>query len=354
MDGRGRDHPLDGTRAGFEWTYAPDTPPLTFAAPEGISTQFPERLANPVVTWPAVDASQRSIEYTLTFTVTDAGSNTATDTVTINVLDRDGTPTANAGPDRGWPVSTQTTPTTVTLNGALSTNGGGVADVDLTYAWIQTSDATSTTPLTAQDAGHVALTGEATSAPTFTAPTAATTLHFLLTVEDTQTSTVASPKTSTDRVVITVQPPLPAPVISVTNFNATEGTVTNGALGLRTVNINGSATVAGHNDATLAYRWTQVDSAAPAATAVTGGPTLTNSATANASFTAPDVYQSTPLYFRLTARATKTGFLASEGSAVLTVTITDVEAPTATISTAGATVVDSVAADNTASPPWRP
>ncbi|MCY4245499.1 MAG: hypothetical protein OXE47_09285, partial [Gammaproteobacteria bacterium] len=335
------DHPMDGQRVSYLWTHQPPTPALSFATPPGVTAVSPETLSNPVVTWPALTPTERAIAYTLTLTVQDSQPNDASDTVVITVLDRDGAPTANAGAD-----ASHATNSAVSLNGAASTNGGGVADTDLTYAWIQTASAADadTTALVSGDPGYVALTAADTASPGFTAPAAAATLHFHLTVMDTQTSNSA-----TDRVTISILPPLPAPTVTVTDISPNEGSLhTSGTpptttLTLATINLTGSASVAGHADATLAYAWAQVESAADGAAEVTGGPTVTHAdtAAAAASFESPDVYQPTALYFRLTVSATKTNFLASSAASVLTVTIADVERPTATISTADATVDDS-------------
>jgi hypothetical protein len=86
-------------------------------------------------------------------------------------------PIANAGPSQ-----TVTQGSLVTLDGTGSTAQNGATIVS--YSWVQTSG----TP--------VSLNGANTATPTFTAPTAATTLTFSLTVTD-STGAVSSPGTVT-------------------------------------------------------------------------------------------------------------------------------------------------------------
>jgi len=112
--------------------------------------------------------------------VTDAFGQYANDIVTVNV---NGLPIANAGSDQ-----TVNLDAGVTLNGSNSTDPEGNA---LTYSWVQTGGTS------------VNLSSANVASPTFTAPSAATTLMFQLTVTDDHN------QTDVDSVTITVQEPAP-------------------------------------------------------------------------------------------------------------------------------------------------
>jgi hypothetical protein len=99
---------------------------------------------------------------------------TSTTTGSTSIISQ---PIANAGPNQAVSLGSL-----VTLEGTGSSAQNGATIVS--YQWIQTSG----TP--------VALNGENTATPTFTAPTVATSLTFSLTVTD-STGAVSSPATVT-------------------------------------------------------------------------------------------------------------------------------------------------------------
>ena len=102
-------------------------------------------------------------------------STASTVTITVNPLNANAPPTANAGP-----AQTVTSGTTVTLNGSASSDPDGTI---ASYAWSQAGGSPTVT-----------LTGPATAQPTFLAPTvtSATTLNFSLVVTDNQGATSAA------------------------------------------------------------------------------------------------------------------------------------------------------------------
>ena len=134
---------------------------------------------------PSFTAPQVNADTPLTFrlTVTDSAGATATDSVTVTVIDLNLPPVADAGDNFS-----------VDGGAGVLLNGGGSSDPDgdaLSYAWTQTAGPS------------VALANADTAAPSFTAPEvgADTPLTFRLTVTD------GSAATASDDVVVTVRGP---------------------------------------------------------------------------------------------------------------------------------------------------
>ncbi|MDD9873540.1 MAG: hypothetical protein OXU65_08620, partial [Deltaproteobacteria bacterium] len=151
--------------------------------------------------------------------VTDSRSLTGTAEVVFTVQNQDGPPTARAGTtaenNRFSPGAT------VTLQGDGSTNAVGVANTGLSYAWIQTADATSTAALTSSHMDYVMLSSATAANPTFTAPSTDATLHFRLTVTDTM-FTAGTVNSDTARVAVAVELPA-AVIVDRVAGNLTEG-----------------------------------------------------------------------------------------------------------------------------------
>jgi len=172
-------------------------------------------------------------------------------------------PTANAGPDQ-----------TVQFGATVTLNGSGSSDPDagdtISFAWTQTAGTA------------VVLTGATTAAPSFTAPSAATTLTFQLTVADSQA------QTDTDTVDVTCQAAPPTNQAPTANAGPDQNVQFGAA-----VNLDGSGSSDPDAGDTLTFAWTQT-----AGTAVT----LTGDTTATPSFTAPNA--ATTLTFQLTVTDT--------------------------------------------------
>jgi glucose/arabinose dehydrogenase len=198
-------------------------------------------------------------------------------------------PVANAGPDQSV-----NTGAAVALTGAGSSDPNGDA---LTYAWTQIAG-----PV-------VTLTGANTAAPSFVAPSAATTLTFSLVVRD---AALASPA---DTISVTVTAPPPTNVAPVANAGPDQSVNTGAA-----VSLTGAGSSDANGDA-LTYAWTQV-----AGTAVT----LTGANTATPSFVAPNT--ATTLTFSLVVRDAA---LASPADTV-SVTVTAPPTNVAPVANAGA------------------
>ena len=228
--------PEDGNSLSYSWTHT-SGPAITL---RGAATATPSFEA------PNVGETR---DIMITLTVTDSGSLTATDTVTITVEDSPNrAPSVNAGDDR-----TVTEGATVSLNGTASDDDP--EDI-LSYQWTHNSSL----PIT--------LRNSATLNVTFAAPdvSANTAVLFTLNVTDGTEHTA-------DTVTITVNDvPNRAPTA---NAGANQ-TVTEGA----TVSLSGTLSSDPEDGNSLSYSWTH-----------TSGPaiTLTNGNTATPSFEAPNV-----------------------------------------------------------------
>jgi len=183
----------------YEWTVTAKSQSAaadpTFADPSDPTTANPENLLQPRVDWPEITPTQREVEYTLTLTVRDSQGLEATDTVMFTVLDDDGVPTANIAGDATRIVGHGGS---VTLDGSGSTNGGGVANTELTYAWTQVTTAAGDTAVATGDR-VMGWSGADTASLTFTAPSADDALYFRLQVTDDQTQ-------QTDDAHVTINP----------------------------------------------------------------------------------------------------------------------------------------------------
>ena len=227
---------------------------------------------------PTFTAPQLSADTDLVFnlTVTNPGWSTDTDTVTITVNAANVAPIADAGP-----TQTVDEGATVTLNGNASSDPEGNA---LAYSWTQTTGP------------NVALNGNTTATPTFTAPQLLTDtdLVFGLTVTD------SGGLTDTDTVTIAVTA---ANVAPIANAGPTQ-TVDEGA----TVTLNGNASSDPEGNA-LTYSWTQ-----------TAGPDVIvdDNTIATPTFTAPQLLTDTDLVFGLTV--TDSGELTDTDTVTITVT----------------------------------
>ena len=227
---------------------------------------------------PTFTAPQLSADTDLVFnlTVTNSGWSTDTDTVTITVNAANVAPIADAGP-----TQTVDEGATVTLNGNASSDPEGNA---LAYSWTQTTGP------------NVALNGNTTATPTFTAPQLLTDtdLVFGLTVTD------SGELTDTDTVTITVTA---ANVAPIANAGPTQ-IVDEGA----TVTLNGNASSDPEGNA-LTYSWAQ-----------TAGPDVIvdDNTIATPTFTAPQLLTDTDLVFGLTV--TDSGELTDTDTVTITVT----------------------------------
>ncbi len=200
--------------------------------------------ANPTFTAPAVTANE---VLTFELTVTDQNNLTATDSVTITVLD--GIPTADAGPDQ---TVIEGAAVTLDGSGSVQTNGGTI----VSYAWVQTGGP-----------AVLNLAGTDTTSPTFDAPSVAMdeVVTFELTVTD------DNGDADTDTVAITVLDDTPPVADAGPDQSVDEGT--------DPVTLDGS----GSSDAVgsiATYSWSQT-----AGTAVV----LTGGDTASPTFAAPQV-----------------------------------------------------------------
>lgn len=139
------------------------TAPLQFQWTQSSGTNVTLNNAN--TSAPSFTAPNQVGALVFTLTVTDGSGQSNSDNVTVNVMaGGNQAPTANAGADQS-------------VNGgeAVQLDGSGSSDPDndpLTFAWTQTAGSS------------VALSGETTANPTFTAPLSTETLTFQLTVSD--------------------------------------------------------------------------------------------------------------------------------------------------------------------------
>ncbi|WP_372760823.1 Ig-like domain-containing protein, partial [Litorivivens sp.] len=216
-----------------------------------------------VASFDAPEVSQ-DINLYFTLSVVDSRGGKGSDTVAILVADdTDLDPVANAGPDqRVGPGAV------VTLDGSLSDDD--LDGNDLAYSWAQVGGE------------NVELTGADTRSPTFTAPSPENNavLIFQLTVTD----SAGQSDSDTVQIDIQVNPGLNPPTVDAGNDqNAVSGEV---------VVLDGSAS--DQDGDPLTYTWTQVG--ATDETRVT----ISDADSPQASFTAPDVDQTTELTFSLT------------------------------------------------------
>lgn len=279
LTGGGSD--VDGAIAAFAWTQL-SGPPVTLINADTAQA----RLTAPNLATGAV------LQFTLT--VTDNGGATGSDDVVVNVGAAPNVPpTATVGADQA------------VVSGATVTLSGGGTDPDgtiVSFQWAQIAGPT------------VTLTGAATATAQFTAPivTASTLLGFTLTVTDDRGGTGS---VSTAVTVVPAPPPPPPNQAPTANAGAAQ-TVDEGAL----VTLTGSGTDA---DGTIAsFAWTQLSSPVV---------TLNGSATATATFTAPQVGADTVLTFRLTV----TDNDGATGAAEVGVTVRNLAAPPPTADAGG-------------------
>ncbi|MDD9854445.1 MAG: hypothetical protein OXU78_10925, partial [Deltaproteobacteria bacterium] len=176
--------PDGDTTLTYAWTVNPSSAG-TFGDPAGISST-PATLEAPNIVWADVAAATRSLDATVRLTVTDSQGNSAFSEVIYTVLDKNGTPTSMPGTTNA--NNRVEIGTMGTLDGDDSTNAGGVADTDLTYSWLQVSAVNTQNFVQTTDPSYAGLSSTTAANPTFTAPSAATTLYFRLRVRDTQTT----------------------------------------------------------------------------------------------------------------------------------------------------------------------
>lgn len=231
-----------------------------------IATYLWQWLTGPVVTITNANSATASFvaptvtastNITFRLTVTDNQGASSSDTVVITIVPANIPPSVNAGIDQ-----TVESLTTVTLGGSGVDTDGSIAS----YLWTRL-----TGPV-------VTITNANSATASFVAPsvTASTSLSFRLTVTDNQGAS------SSDTVVITVNP---APNLPPTANAGVDQTVES----LTTVTLSGSGVDSDGSIAT--YLWQRLT-----------GPvvTLTNANSATASFVAPSVAAPTSLSFRLT------------------------------------------------------
>jgi len=235
---------LNGSGSSSGMTYA-------WEQKEGASVTFDSSGANPTFTAPDLNGPAATDTLVFHLTVTDAGGNKDTDSVSVTVLWKNLAPTANAGADQ-----------TVNYGDTVQLNGTGSTDPEnnaLNYQW--TASGGTIDPL---------LSGSDTATPSFTAPNKAGWVQYELTVTD-NGGLQSKPA---DAVIITVkgdvQPQNQPPVANAgTDQTMVEKT---------SITLHGSGT---DSDGTIAsYKWAQ-----------TGGiaGVISDSNTAAPTFTAPSV-----------------------------------------------------------------
>ncbi|HET7787854.1 MAG TPA: PKD domain-containing protein [Myxococcales bacterium] len=245
LDGTGSSDPA-GLPLTFAWSQAAG-PAVTLSNPAA---------AQPTFTAPSIAPGLPAATLTFTLVVSDANASSAPSSVTITVdplPPPPQAPIANAGPNQ-----TVDSGALVTLDGSASSDPAGLP---ISFAWSQVSGPA------------VTLLGANTVNPSFTAPTipagqTAGVLVFALVVTDANLSSAPS------TVTITVNPLKPLPVANA----GPNQTVASGAL----VTLDGSAS---SSALPLTFAWSQASGPAV---------TLTGSATANPTFTAPIVPFNSP------------------------------------------------------------
>lgn len=286
LDGAGSAAPWGGTLT-YAWTQLPGTTPVHLSNATGPRASF---------TAPDVAAGGETLSFVLTVT---ANGRSATDTVSVTVVNVNHAPVAEAGPDQ-WVAEGAP----VTLQGERSFD----VDTDpFSHAWVQVG-------------GNVAveLAGADTANPTFTAPYVDTggapgvvaTLVFELRVDDGFPADAPAPGYTLASVTSRV-------TVHVTNVNNAPAARPGDALTVdenTPVALNGSASSDPDGDA-LAYTWEEVGGA----TVILDGAT-----TPTPSFTAPFVGPGgRDLSFRLTV----TDGYGGSASAIVTVHVQNVNDP---------------------------
>lgn len=227
-----------------------------WTAPAGI-TLSSTTSSKPTFTAPEVTTNTN---YTFSLVVNDGKASSATDQIIVTVKQVNKVPVANAGTDQSVNEGT-----TVTLNGAASSDGDGDA---LTYLW--------TAP------AGITLSSTTAQKPTFTAPEVSvnTNYTFSLVVNDGKVNSTA------DQVVVTVKQVNKAPVANA----GSDQSVNEGI----TVTLDGTASSDADDDA-ITYLWT-----APA------GISLSSNTAAKPTFTSPQVPANTNYTFSLIVNDGKT------------------------------------------------
>ncbi|MDD9869020.1 MAG: hypothetical protein OXU50_03890, partial [Gammaproteobacteria bacterium] len=266
--------------------------------------------ATSVFVWPDI-GSGISRSFTLTLVATDAAGLAGADSVVVRV--RDNTPPrANPGPDRTVFVGDTVVLDAGNSRSALTTD----STAGLSFLWQQALSEDPRDPVLPEGQFGYVLTSTGTAVTTFVAPDLGAdelAFYFRLTVDDLAS---VSRQSASATVVITVRR-RPLPPLSV------------GAIPAQAVNEGRRVVLAGAAvqdmrfvTSTVAYRWTQTGGAAVQ---------LSGADTANASFVAPDVAAPTDYTFRLTAMASRPGYMDAAASATALVTVNDTEAPVVTL-----------------------
>ena len=242
LNGSGSDP--DNDPLTYQWEQVVDGNPLV--ALSGANT------AQPTFTAPGVASGGETLTFTLTVT---ANGESATDAVSVTVVNLNHPPVAEAGNDQS-----------VTEGSPVSLHGGASFDIDsdtFTYAWAQVNGSPAVT-----------LTGADTASPSFTAPYVATngapgvvaTLVFELRVDDGFPQDVPAPGYTFANVVNTVT----VKITNVDNAPTASAGVDQTVDEQSAVTLNAGGSSDPDSD-TLTFAWAQV-----------GGPTLTLSDAATA------------------------------------------------------------------------
>ncbi|MDD9806279.1 MAG: hypothetical protein OXU44_04970, partial [Gammaproteobacteria bacterium] len=266
--------------------------------------------ATSVFVWPDI-GSGISRSFTLTLVATDAAGLAGADSVVVRI--RDNTPPrANPGPDRTVFVGDTVVLDAGDSRSALTTD----STAGLAFLWQQALSEDPRDPVLPEGQFGYVLTSTGTAVTTFVAPDLGAdelAFYFRLTVDDLAS---VSRQSASATVVITVRrrtlPPLSVGAIPPQAVNEGRRVVLAGAAvqDMRFVT------------STVAYRWTQTGGAAVQ---------LSGADTANASFVAPDVAAPTDYTFRLTAMASRPGYMDAAADATARVTVNDTEAPVVTL-----------------------